>query len=146
MLKLIVREFEAHSSLGLGERHHEPLRATYRKMMVSHPSIEKHWALDLFVKAMNDTLGPEGIVPSVLEFGKYPQVFTTSESRPPPPFVTERAIIADTTRSEREKQMATLKQKRGMHHAVPPAADRSHQPGDQVLVRREEIIANRIGE
>ena len=29
---------------------------------------------------------------------------------------------------------------------MPPSTDRSYQPGDKVLVRREKVIENRIGE
>ena len=67
---------EAHSSLGLGERYHQPLRTTYRKLMLAHPGADKELTLAVTVKAMNDTLGPEGIVPSALVFGEYPQIFT----------------------------------------------------------------------
>lgn len=38
---------EAHSSLGIGERYHEPLCTTYRRVMREHPSINKHLALAL---------------------------------------------------------------------------------------------------
>lgn len=44
------------------------------------------------------------------------------------------------------ERMAELKLKRALHHAVPPSCDRSYQPGDKVLVWREKLIANRIGE
>lgn len=73
---------EANSSLGLGERYHEPLRSTFRKIKLSQPNAGRHLALSCAVKAINDTLGPEGIVPSALVFGEYPQVSTRSEPSP----------------------------------------------------------------
>ena len=60
---------EARSSLGLGDRYHQPLRQTFRKMMSAHPKTRPARALAASVKAMNDTLGPEGLVPSALVLG-----------------------------------------------------------------------------
>ena len=71
---------EAHSSLGLCERYHQPLRHTYRKIMAQHPSTEPKLALACSVKAMNDTLGSEGLVPSALVFSEYPRVITRSDT------------------------------------------------------------------
>ena len=39
-----------------------------------------------------------------------------------------------------------MKINRALRHAVPTAANRSYEPGDQVLVWREKIVDNRIGE
>ncbi len=57
---------EAHSSLGLGERYHEPLRTTVRKLKAVAPDADPNFLLSFSVKAMNDTIGPEGLVPSAL--------------------------------------------------------------------------------
>jgi len=54
---------EAHSSLGLGERYHDPLRNTFRKMKVSYPDTPDDYLLFVAVKAMNDTLGPSDNTP-----------------------------------------------------------------------------------
>ena len=54
---------EAHSILGIGERYHQPLRNTFRKLFDAYPSQDKTLLLQCAVKGMNDTLGPEGIVP-----------------------------------------------------------------------------------
>lgn len=42
--------------------------------------------------------------------------------------------------------MSTLKLKRALYHSVPPASNRTYQPGDQVLVWKEQVVNNRIGE
>ena len=70
---------EAHASLGLVERNHQPLRQTYRKIMAEHPNSDKKLALALAQKAMNDAIGPEGVLPSALVFREYPQVRTKPE-------------------------------------------------------------------
>ena len=137
---------EAHSSLGLGERFHQPLRNTYRKRVVEHPNSDKTLALLLAVKSMNDTLGPEGLVPSALMFGEYPQAYAKSEIKGERFTLSGRAELATTARKEMELQMAKLRVKRALSYAAPPAADRSYQPGDRVLVWRENVVNNRIGE
>lgn len=67
---------EAHASLSLGERYREPLRPTFRKIKSSQPGIDKLIALVCSVKAMNDSLGPEGLVPSALVFGEFLRIRT----------------------------------------------------------------------
>ena len=79
---------EAHSSLGVGERCHQLLRQTYRKIMVDHPTADSETSFAFSVKAMNDTHGPEGLVPSALVFGELLKAYTTSETP------DERAVLA----------------------------------------------------
>ena len=49
---------KAHSSLGIGERYHEPVRTTFCKMVLVYPDVDKTLPLQMAIKAMNDTLGP----------------------------------------------------------------------------------------
>lgn len=57
---------EAYLSLNLGEHYHQPLGTVFRKLLVGHPNADKHLTLALSVKAMNDTLGPDGFIPTSL--------------------------------------------------------------------------------
>ena len=75
-VKLEQSGIESHYILGIGERYHKPLRDTYRKLKLDHPSMQRQVLLALAVKAMNDTLGPEGYVPSSLVFGEFPSLRT----------------------------------------------------------------------
>jgi len=137
---------EAHSSLGIGERYHQPLRNTYRKLRRENPNEKPELLLQFAVKGMNDTLGPEGIVPSLLVFGEYPPAFTTSEnprSRAPAHL---RAKMANEARVEMAKHMGKARVARALKHAVPPSADNPLKAGDQVLVWKEKVVNNRIGE
>lgn len=61
---------EAHNSLRVGERYHDPLRNALRKMKISYPFVGDDYLLAFAVKAMNATLDPEGFVPSALVFGE----------------------------------------------------------------------------
>lgn len=73
-------DVEAHSNLGLDERYHHLLRQTFQNIILEHPQTDSKVALAAPVKAMNDTLGPEGLVPSVLVFEEFPKAFTRSET------------------------------------------------------------------
>ena len=137
---------ESHSSLGLCERYHQPLRTIYRRIMVTHPDSDRQLALALAVKAMNDTLGPEGYVPSVLVFGEYPRVHTKSEKPPPKKTLSERSKIAALARKECESIMAKMKVDRALRHRIPPNADHKYDIGSQILIWRERVHSNRIGE
>lgn len=137
---------EAHSSLGLGERYHQPLRNTFRKLKLDFPSVDNDILLQLSIKSMNDTLGLEGLVPSALMFGEFPQVVRSATSPSPRSTLASSAQVAIAARKEMTQHMAKLRVKRALHHRVPSAADRSYSPGDKVLVWREKQVNNRIGE
>lgn len=42
--------FEAHSSLGISERYHQPLRTTFQKLRLAHPTISRETLLSMSVK------------------------------------------------------------------------------------------------
>lgn len=72
---------EAHHSISKVEQHHAPLRRAYEIITVEiGSSVSKDVTLQIAIKAVNDTAGPDGIVPTVLVFGAYPCL--TSESLP----------------------------------------------------------------
>lgn len=137
---------ESHNSLGIGERYHQPLRTTYRKISIAHPHIPKELRLAISVKAMNDTLGPEGLVPLALLFGEFPQIRAPGIGLLPRPNLAERANAAETARAEMSSIMAKMCLHRALAHDPPGAALRTYKPGDNVLVWREKLLANRIGE
>jgi len=75
---------EAHHSVGLVERYHTPLRRAYDIIRKELPRLPKQFALQTAMKAVNDTAGPEGIVPTLLVFGAYPRI-----SIDEPPFAND---------------------------------------------------------
>jgi hypothetical protein len=72
-IRLRISGVEAHNSLGIGEILHEPLPLIYRKVQTDYPHIPPRTVLKLAVKAMNDTVGENGLVPSLLVFGVTPR-------------------------------------------------------------------------
>lgn len=64
---------EAHSSLNIGERKHQPLIQTFRKLRIDHPKISIYLLHYIAVKTLNDTMGPDGVVPSGLVLWRLPE-------------------------------------------------------------------------
>jgi hypothetical protein len=79
---------KAHNSIGKVERYHSLLRQAYKILSSELPSANKEAILQMAVKAVNDSAGPDSIVPTLLVFGAYPRMTRDS---PPSPFITERA-------------------------------------------------------
>jgi hypothetical protein len=67
-IELILLGVESHNSIGLGERYHGPLRRIYQKIRYDYPNLNPDISLRLAVKAMSDTMNPEGLVPFYLVF------------------------------------------------------------------------------
>ncbi len=89
-ISVVEAPIECPTELGNVERCHGPLRITYDKIRSSLKKESKEAVLQMAVKCLNDTVGPEGLVPTLLVFG--------SLSRP------ARSIPAET-QIERAKAM-----------------------------------------
>ena len=81
---------EAHNSVGKVERYHAPLRRAYEILReeLKDEHIDREMILQMPVKAVNDSAGPDGIIPTLLVFGAYPRM---TEMDPPSPSVIKRA-------------------------------------------------------
>jgi hypothetical protein len=79
---------ESHNSIGKVERYHIPLRRAYNIMCDEMANLSDAERLQMAVKAVNDTAGPNGLIPTLLVFGAYPRI---AENSAPSPTVTERA-------------------------------------------------------
>lgn len=131
---------EAHQSIGIVERYHLPLRRAYSIIMEElkgqGTGINKDMALQMAVKAINDTAGPNGIVPTLLVFGTYPRL---SEYDPPAPSITQRASAIRKAMQE----VSRLRAKRQVTEALrqrnsPQTSDLHDLPiNSEVLVWRE---------
>ena len=81
---------EAHNSIGKVERYHIPLRRSYEIIRdeLDSEQIDKEIILQMAVKAVNDSAGPDGIVPTLLVFGAYPRI---TDMDPPSLSIVKRA-------------------------------------------------------
>jgi hypothetical protein len=94
---------EAHNSVGMVERYHGPLRRIYHIITAELPDISKDMALQMAFKAINDSAGPDGLIPTLLVFGAYPRMV---ESDAPNPTVAQRAAALKKAMEEVKKLRA----------------------------------------
>lgn len=125
---------ESHNSIGPGERYHGPLRRIFRILRNRYARIEPEVILRYAVKAMNDSMGPEGLVPSLLVFGTIPTFPITESNRPEQ---AERLAAMAKARDEMAKISAELRIQTALRSRLPPSTRYHLSPGDQVRVYRE---------
>lgn len=65
-MKLQFSGVESHNFIGVGEKYHNPLRRVFMKSSEDFPRMKKETVLRLALKGCNDTLGPNGLVPTLL--------------------------------------------------------------------------------
>lgn len=125
---------ESHNALGVGERYHAPLRRIFRKIREDTPSVDPDIALKLATKAMNDSLGPEGLVPSLLAFGALPRFPPAPTSLPNH---VDRMEAMNIARLEMANITAQLRVQQALKSKLPPATTYKISPGGQVYVHKE---------
>lgn len=125
---------ESHNSIGDGERYHDPLRRIYQKIRFSEPGLELELVMRLAVKAMNDTMNPEGLVPSLLVFGVLPR-FPPMSSELPRQQEIMRAL--EVARAEMETISNELRLRTALLSRLPNAATFDLEVGQAVFVYRE---------
>src|SRR5450432_3776685 len=127
---------EAHNSIGMVERYHGPLQRAYQIITIELPNLDKDMALQMSFKAINDTAGLEGLVPTLLVFGAYPRMV---ESDAPSPSVTQRANAIKKAMTEIQKLRAEHQIADALNTRNGPRTDAVHDllPNSPVLVWRE---------
>lgn len=98
---------EAAQSMGNVERYHTLLRRAFfiisEELKEVRPVPGKSIILQMAVKAVNDTAGPDGLVPTLLVFGTYPRISTTD---PPSPTIAQKALAIKKAMTEVAKLRA----------------------------------------
>jgi hypothetical protein len=130
-LELILSGVESHNSIGPGERYHGRLRRIFRKVRYDYPNLTPDISLRLVVKAMNDTMNPECLVPSYLVFGILPR-FPALNSKLPTQIYRMKALEA--ARAEMETIISELRVRRALSANIPTASTKSYSAGQKVLV------------
>ena len=72
-MRIIIRNapLEAHHSIGMVKRYHGSLRQIYSTITTEIPVIKSEFALQMSFKAINDSVGLNGLVLTLLVFGAY---------------------------------------------------------------------------
>ncbi|EKD18830.1 hypothetical protein MBM_03072 [Drepanopeziza brunnea f. sp. 'multigermtubi' MB_m1] len=127
---------EAHHSVELVERYHVPVRRAFKIVTKELPKAPKEDRLQMAIKAINDTAGPNGLVPTLLVFGTLPKL--TEQDRPAASTQERAAAINKAIKEVRKCHAAkqvkdALKKKNG-----PITKHTLNLPiGSRVLVWRE---------
>ena len=101
---------EAHNSTGVVERYHGPLRRIYQIITAEIPGINKTLALQMTFKAINDSMGPDGLVFTLLVFGAFPRMIKEDA---PLSTVTQRTEALRKAMKELEQIVIKVKAYRG---------------------------------
>lgn len=129
---------EAHWSIGIVERYHAILRRAYKVIMddLHEEGITKDLGLQMAVKAINDTAGPNGLVPTLLVFGAYPRMHSLDL---PAPSITKRASAIEKAMEEVRKVRAERQISDALNTRNGPIVDAVHDLplNSDVLVYRE---------
>jgi hypothetical protein len=138
-IKIKTVSVEAHNSIGLVERYHGPLRRAYRIITAELHDIDKDMALQIAFKAPNDSVGPDGLVPTLLVYGTYPRMV---ESDAPSPTVAQRAVALKKSMEEIKKLRAERQIAAALNKRNRPKIDAIHDLplNSEVLVWREGNI------
>lgn len=65
---------ESAHSMNYVERYHEPLRRAFKIIKQEAPDLDPDAALQCAVKSVNDSAGPDGLVPTLLVYGALPRL------------------------------------------------------------------------
>lgn len=95
---------KAHHSIRLVERYHGPLRCVYSIITKEIPGISPELAMQMSLKALNNFVGPNGLIPTLLVFGAYPQMVEMDASSPT---ITQRTIVMEKAMEEVRKSIAS---------------------------------------
>src|SRR6266702_2937675 len=114
---------KAHWSVRLVERAHPALRRAYQIITDECKDIQKELALQMAIKAINDTTGPDGLVPTLLVYGAYPRI---SKLDPPAPFITEQTAAIQKAIAKVVKLQAKQTVNNALHYHNGPNTTSVH--------------------
>ena len=135
---------ESHNAINVGETYHEFLRRIFNKAIADNHQLSHEDLLVLSTKALNDTAGPNGLVPTLLVFGVLPRIpFAPAEL----PTQVQRMKAMVAARSEMSTLVARSKLKLALKSNALGAAStfQDIMIGSEVLVYREKPIKGWIG-
>ena len=131
---------EVHWAIGKVERYHAPLRLAFDIIRAeTKNTISIDAALQMAFKAVNDTAGPDGLVPTLLVFGACPRISLDS---PPTPSQKQRASAITKAMTELRKRTAERKIRDALNTRNGPNTikmlPKSLALGSEVRVYREK--------
>jgi hypothetical protein len=133
-IRMVVASVESHSSIGLVERFHAPIRRMYQKLGSEARNASKELRLAMATKAVNDTIGLHGYVPTMLVYGARPSILMDKSCAHQLQRVRMRVLAAAIQRAEADFARRRLRE--AENHMIPNC-DYEISPGDAVSVWRD---------
>ena len=101
--KIKIVPVEAYNSVGIIEHYHRLIRRTYTIITTEIYDINRDIALQIAFKAINDSIGPDRLVPILLVYSTYLRL---SEYNTPVPTIIQQAIAIKKAIAEIQKLQA----------------------------------------
>ena len=73
-IKIKTVPIEAHNSIGLIKRYYGSLCWAYQIISTELQDLDRNTAFQIAFKAINNTIGPDGLVPTLLIFGAFSHI------------------------------------------------------------------------
>ena len=127
---------ESPNSMSFVERYHTPLKRAFEIIRIELPDLSDEEILQYAVKSLNDSVGPEGLVPTLLVYGALPRLgFPTDK---PAKGIYERAVAVKKASDEMSKYFAKRQYRDAMKNRNGPDVSEIHKApiGSNVLVYR----------
>ena len=131
---------ESHGTVGMVERYHAPLRRAWNVIELDIPArneTQRSANLQASVKAVNDSAGPNGLVPILLIFGAMPRLGLSHDAATET--ITRRAAAVRRAMNELNRLKSYRQVQDALHTTNGPKTDdiKDFPLGGQVLVYRE---------
>jgi hypothetical protein len=92
---------KAYHSIGKIDKYHAPVKRAFEVIIANFSNtITPEHVLQMAVKAVNNTAGPDGLISTFLMFGTFPRI---SHESPPLPSITARGEAMRKTMAEVHK-------------------------------------------
>ena len=72
--KVKIVPIKAYNSIGIVKQYYRPIRRVYLIITTKICNINKRMVLQIAFKAINDSIGPNGLVPILLVYSVYPRI------------------------------------------------------------------------
>lgn len=120
VIELMEAPIESPSTMSHVERYHGPLRAAFTKLESELPSLSKESNIQMAIYCVNNTVGPEGLCPTLCVFGAIPRPLRQM----PAPSQIHRARAIDNAMKEVQKHHAQRKVSFGLKYRGPYRRER----------------------
>ena len=135
-ISVLEAPIESPQTMSHVGRYHNPLRLAYKKIIVELPGSAAADVLSMATKAVNNTVGPEGLCPTILVFGALPKPARNSLT----PTQVQRAVAIENAMKEVSSIQAKTRVQFGLRYKGPVGQERDDLdklfPGAKVLVYR----------